>query len=119
MKISEVFHRPVDSSKHIVANDSSDNSVLNVSYRPTKRALVDKYSEQVNKLPFSRLLKGDLFTNRKRKGVKVMSKFEMEEKLRSFVKGEVKLYPTSFTFFKSYKEMSPCIIDGVVYEYED
>ena len=24
-----------------------------------------------------------------------------------------------FTFFKSYKEMSPCIIDGVVYEYED
>ena len=65
MKISEVFHRPVDSSKHIVANDSSDNSVLNVSYRPTKKVLVDKCSEQVNKLPFSRLLKGGLFTNRK------------------------------------------------------
>ena len=48
-----------------------------------------------------------------------MSKFEIGEKLRSFVKGEVKLYPTSFTFFKSYKEMSPCIIDGVVHEYED
>lgn len=65
MKISEVFHRPVDSSEHIEANSSSDNSVLNVSYRPTKKVLVDKYSEQVNKLPFSRLLKGDLFTNRK------------------------------------------------------
>lgn len=25
----------------------------------------------------------------------------------------------SFTFFKSYKEMSPCTIDDVVYEYED
>ncbi len=65
MKISEVFHRPVDSSEHIEANSSSDNSVLNVSYRPTKKALIDKYSEQVNKLPFSRLLKGDLFTSRK------------------------------------------------------
>ena len=48
-----------------------------------------------------------------------MSKFEIGEKLRSFVKGEVKLHPASFTFFKSYKEMSPCTIDDVVYEYED
>ena len=64
MKISEVFHRPVDSSEHIVANDSSDNSVLNVSYRPTKRTLEEKFSEDVNKIPFSRLLKGDLFTSR-------------------------------------------------------
>ena len=71
MKISEVFHRPVDSSEHIEANSSSDNSVLNVSYRPTKRTLEEKFSEDVNKIPFSRLLKGDLFTSRgKRKEVK-------------------------------------------------